>query len=131
MKNSTNQPSQRQLRVAEQIKHVLAECLLRGNFNHPLLIDAANNVTVTEVRVSPDLKHATAYAISLGGVKMDVILPALNEEAYYFQKEINRQTQLKFTPKLQFRGDDMFDKAQRLDSLINNLTYSDQIEQKD
>lgn len=131
MKNSTNQPSQRQLRVSEQIKHVLAEALTRGHFNHPVLIDAANNVTVTEVRVSPDLKHATAYVITLGGAEMETFLPALNEEAYSFQKEINRQTQLKFTPKLQFRADDVFDKAQRLDSIFSTITYSDQTEQKD
>ncbi|PZO85060.1 MAG: 30S ribosome-binding factor RbfA [Micavibrio aeruginosavorus] len=129
MKKSTaSQPSQRMLRVGEQIRHVLAEVLSRGHFHNPLLMDAASSVTVTEVRVSPDLKHATAYVISLGGANMAEFLPALNEEAHAFQKEINRQTQLKFTPKLQFRGDDMFDKAQRLDSLISNIKYSDQNE---
>ena len=57
---------------------------------------------------------------------MDKILPALNEETYSLQKEINRQTQLKFTPKLQFRADDVFDKATRLESIISNIKYSDQ-----
>ena len=126
MKATTNEPSQRMLRVGEQIKHVLAETLARGHFYEPILMEEAASVTVTEVRVSPDLKHATAYVMSLGGQKMDQILPALNEEAFNFQKEINRQTQLKFTPKLQFRKDETFDKAQRLDSLINNIKYSDQ-----
>ncbi len=127
MKKATpNEPSQRMLRVGEQIRHVLADALARGHFHDPILIDQAVLVTVTEVKVSPDLKHATAYCITLGGQNMDKILPALNEEAFNFQKEINRQTQLKFTPKLQFRMDDTFDKAQRLDSLINNIKYSDQ-----
>lgn len=126
MKATTSQPSQRMLRVGEQIKHVLAQSLARGHFFQPILIEQAATVTVTEVRVSPDLKHATAYVMSLGGLKMDEILPALNEEAFNFQKEIGRQTQLKFTPKLQFRKDETFDKAQRLDSLINNIKYSDQ-----
>ena len=125
MKNSTNQPSQRQLRVAEQIKHVLAETLTRGHFHSTPLMNA-NAVTVTEVRVSPDLKHATAYVISLGGADMDSILPALNEETHTFQKEINRQTQLKFTPKLQFRKDDLFDQTQRLENIFSNIKYSDQ-----
>lgn len=116
------------LRVSEQIKHVLADALMRGHFHNPLLIDAASRVTVTEVRVSPDLKHATAYVISLGGDGMKDILAALNEETYGLQKEINRQTQLKFTPKLQFRFDETFDKAQRLDSIISNIKYSDQEE---
>jgi len=126
MRNTTNQPSQRMLRVGEQIRHVLAEALARGHFQEPVLMDYASSVTVTEVRVSPDLKHATAYVLSLGGQKMDEILPALNNEAHGFQKEINRQTQLKFTPKLQFRKDETFDKATRLDSIISNIKYSDQ-----
>jgi ribosome-binding factor A len=129
MSNAPNQPSQRQLRVGEQIRHVLAEALARGHFYEPILMDHAATVTVSEVRVSPDLKHATAYVISLGGQNMDKLLPALNEEAFNFQKEINRQTQLKFTPKLIFRMDDTFDKANRLDSIINNIKYSDQNEQ--
>lgn len=126
MRSSTNQPSQRMLRVSEQIKEVIAQSLLRGHFHDPILVNAASSVTVTEVRVSPDLKHATAYVITLGGVNMDEVLPALNEEAYALQKEINRQTQLKFTPKLQFRMDDTFDKALRLEGIINTIKYSDQ-----
>lgn len=124
MRNSTNQPSQRMLRVGEQIKEVIAETLSRGHFHHEALLDAGT-VTVTEVRVSPDLKHATAYVISLGGTNMTDILPALNEEAHVFQKEINRQTQLKFTPKLQFRMDDTFDNALRIEGILNNIQYSE------
>jgi ribosome-binding factor A len=113
------------LRVAEQIKHVLAESLMRSHFHNPVLLDTATSVTVTEVRVSPDLKYATAFVISLGGSNMEEILPALNDEAFALQKEINRQTQLKFTPKLQFRMDETFDKAQRLEGIIGNIKYAD------
>lgn len=126
MKQSPKQPSQRQLRVGEQIKEVIAQSLARGHFFNTVLMNHASAVTVTEVRISPDLKHATAYVISLGGQHMDEILPALNEEAQSFQKDINRQTQLKFTPKLQFRKDDTFDNALRIDTIINNIKYSDQ-----
>ncbi len=114
------------LRVAEQIKHVLAEALTRGHFHNPVLLEAGASVTVTEVRVSPDLKHATAYVISLGGANMEEILPALNDETHSLQKEINRQTQLKFTPKLQFRKDDLFDKTQRLEGIFSTIKYSEQ-----
>ena len=124
MKSTSSQPSQRMLRVAEQIKEVIAQTLSRGHFHNPVLMDTG--VTVTEVRVSPDLKHATAYVISLGGKNMDEVLPALNDEAHGFQKEINRQTQLKFTPKLQFRLDDTFDKVTRLEGIMHNIKYSDQ-----
>ncbi len=124
MKSTSSQPSQRMLRVAEQIKEVIAQTLSRGHFHNPVLM--YTGVKVTEVRDSPDLKHATAYVISLGGKNMDEVLPALNDEAHGFQKEINRQTQLKFTPKLQFRLDDTFDTVTRLEGIMHNIKYSDQ-----
>lgn len=125
MRNSINQPSQRQLRVGEQIRHIIAETLLRGHFKDPLLFEAGK-VTVTEVRISPDLKHATAYCITLGGEGMDEFLPALNNSAAVFQKEVGRQAGLKFTPKIQFRMDDSFDKAQRLEGILSTIKYSEQ-----
>ena|SRR5688572_8665334 len=118
-------PSQRQLRVGEQIRHIIAETLVRGHFHDEALLDAGK-VTVTEVKVSPDLKHATAYVIQLGGGTMDPMIKALNNAAHYFQSEINAKAALKFTPKLQFRFDDSFDKAQRLDEIFSNLKYSNQ-----
>jgi ribosome-binding factor A len=81
-KITNNQPSQRQLRVAEQIRHVIAETLLRGHFHDEALLNA-NEITVTEVRVSPDLKYATAYVLWLGGKDMAKILPALNHHRQY------------------------------------------------
>lgn len=124
-KSPHNGPSQRQLRVGEQLRHLIAETLQRGHFHSEALLDAGK-VTVTEVRVSPDLKQATAYVLALGGENMDAILPALNEAAVVFQKDFSRKLQLKFTPKLRFRIDDSFDNATRLDSILSNLTYSDQ-----
>lgn len=125
MRNTTNQPSQRQLRVAEQIRHIIGETLLRGDFYDPALADAAK-VTVTEVRISPDLKHATAFVISLGGEGMETLIPALNEAAPVFQKSIGKQAELKFTPKVQFRIDGSFDNAQRLEGILSTLKYSEQ-----
>lgn len=123
---STNQgPSQRQLRVGEQIRHIIAESLLRGHFKDEVLLDSAK-ITVTEVRVSPDLKHATAYVMALGGEGMEEILPALNNNAAAFQKDINSKSELKFTPKVKFKFDDSFDNAQKLDSILSNIHYSDQ-----
>lgn len=123
MSRSFQEPSQRQLRVGEQLRHIIAETLLRGHFHDPALLDAGK-VTVTEVKVAPDLKNATVFVLSLGGEDMDHILPALNDAANYFQGEINRKTELKFTPKLKFKIDDSFEKVQRLDSILNNLKYS-------
>jgi ribosome-binding factor A len=119
-------PSQRQLRVGEQLRHIIAETLQRGHFRDEILIDLASAVTVTEVRTSPDLKQATAYVISLGGEDMDKILPALNHNAPAFQKDINAKANLKFTPKIRFKHDSSFENVQKLDALLSNIKYSDQ-----
>jgi ribosome-binding factor A len=120
MRHSPSEPSQRQLRVGEQIRHIVSETMQRGHFHHKILQDAGR-VTVTEVRVSPDMKNATAYVMSLGGEQMDKILPALNDSAGIFQKEIGRQIVMKFTPRIIFKRDDSFEKAQRIDDLLRGL----------
>lgn len=118
-------PTQRQLRVGEQLKHIIAETMARGHFSHESLLDAGQ-VTVSEVRVSPDLRNATAYVMSLGGQDMDKILPALNDESKVFQKEIGRQSNIKFTPRVTFKRDKTFDEVQKIDDLLNEIEYSDQ-----
>jgi ribosome-binding factor A len=115
------EPTQRQLRVGEQLRHLIAETLQRGKFNDLVLLDAAHTITVSEVRPSPDLKQARAYVLSLGGVNMDEILPALNEAAPFFQKEIGKKLSLKFTPKITFVKDHSFDEAQKIDTILKNL----------
>ncbi len=119
------QPSQRQLRVGEQIKQIVAETILRGHFSHPILIDTPQ-ITVTEVQASPDLRNATAYIVVHDSEDLEGLLDALNGEAKMFQKEINRQSNLKFTPRLNFRNDKAYEKANRIDSLLHSITYSDQ-----
>ncbi len=118
--NRSKGPSQRQLRVGEQLRHIIAEVMSRGHFHNEALLDA--HVTVAEVRVTPDLKQAKAYVMSLGGADMDKILPALNEDAYVFQKEISRQSNLKFTPKIRFVRDESFDEAQKIDQILRGVS---------
>ena len=113
--------SQRQLRVGEELKHVMCDTLRKGRFNDVILMDHANSVTITEVQVSPDLKHATAYIVTLGGQHMDTILPALNESAAIFQKDIARNLRLKFTPRVHFRPDHSFDTASRINTILNQI----------
>ncbi len=115
--------SQRQLRVGEQIRHIIAETLQRGHFHDEALMDSAR-ITVTEVRVTPDLKHAKAYVMPLGGEDNDNIITALNDSASYYQKEINRQTNLKFTPRLHFTHDPSFAQAERIETLLRNIPKS-------
>lgn len=120
-KSTTNEPSQRQLRVGEQLRHIIAETLHRGHFQNIHLLDASANVTVSEVRPSPDLKHARVYVMALGGQDMDKILPALNEEAHIFQKDIARSASLKFTPRVKFVTDESFANAEHITNLLRGV----------
>ena len=115
------QPSQRQLRVAEQIRGVISETLHRGHFHEPVLVDYAADVTVNGVDVSPDLKNAKIYVMSLNRRALDDILPALNDNHAYFQKEINAKLNIKFTPKVRFFEDETFAEAQRIEELLNSI----------
>lgn len=115
-------PSQRQLRVGEQVRHNIVETLQRGHFHNEILMNEASAVTVTEVRLSPDLKNATAYIMTLGGQNLDEILKALNDVAPYFQKEIGSKLDLRFTPRVRFVTDDSFAAASRIDEILNNIS---------
>lgn len=118
--HTPNEPSQRQLRVGEQLRHIIAETMTRGHFHHEALL-GATGITVAEVRVSPDLKNATAYVMPLGGENMDEVLAALNDEAKMFQKEINRSSNLKFTPRVRFKTDKSFGEASRIEELLYEI----------
>lgn len=130
MKHRSSEPSQRQLRVGEQIRHILAETLQRGHFHNVFLLDHASGISVTEVRISPDLKHAKAYIMSLGGQNLDEALSALNEESGIFQKEIARQANLKFTPRVRFVVDDSFGEAQKIEDILRDIHYAPDDEAK-
>tara|TARA_R110002124_G_scaffold64985_2_gene177391 strand:- start:191222 stop:191686 length:465 start_codon:yes stop_codon:yes gene_type:complete len=121
MKKKTSGPSQRQLRVAEQIRHALVETLQRGTFKEPALIDSAPLVTVAEVRTSPDFRTATAYIMPLGEHNVEEVLVALNKSAYYFQKEINRTSNLKFTPRVSFKMDETFGEAAKIEDILKSI----------
>lgn len=123
MKKQTRGASQRQLRVGEQIKHVIAETLQRGHFHDEILLDAGR-VTVTEVKVTPNLKIAKAYVMPLGGINYEEVLEALNKNASYFQKEINHKTNLKFTPKVSFVDDPSFAQAEHIENLLRSIPKS-------
>ena len=115
------QPSQRQLRVNEEIRHVISETLHRGHFRDPVLVENAALVTVSAVNVSPDLKNAAVYVMSLGGKNIDGILPALNNTARYFQTEINNKLNIKFTPRLTFKEDESFAEADKIERLLQTI----------
>jgi ribosome-binding factor A len=114
-------PSQRMLRVGEEVRHILSETLRNGGFDDPVLFESANTVTVTEVRVSPDLRYATAYVMTLGGINFDEILPALNDSAWFFQQDIGKKVKMRTTPKVRFVKDDSFDEAQKIENILKGI----------
>ncbi len=120
-KKNNNEPSQRQLRVGEQLRHIISETLNRGHFNDVLLLNKSNTIIVSEVRPSPDLRHARAYVMSINGEGLDELLPALNSQSHIFQKDINKSSSLKFTPKVNFVIDNSFDEAQHIENLLRDV----------
>jgi ribosome-binding factor A len=113
------EPSQRQLRVGEEIRHMLAQILARGALRDPDLFDVT--ITVTEVRMSPDLRHATAFVTPLGGADMERVVAALKRAAPFLQRQVGRELRLRFTPALAFEADRSFDEASRIDRLLRGL----------
>ncbi|SFS37741.1 30S ribosome-binding factor RbfA [Brevundimonas viscosa] len=119
-------PSQRQLRAGELIRHALVEVLREEEIHDPAMEGVS--VTVTEVRLSPDLKHATCFVEPLGaGVEtaptaghVDEIVKALNAHAKFLRGVLGRHIDMKFTPDLRFRHDESFDAAGRMDRLFND-----------
>jgi ribosome-binding factor A len=111
-------PSQRQLRVAEEIRHILAGLLMRGELKDPVL--SSLPVTISEVRISPDLKNATVYAMPLGGGQIDEVLKALNRAAPFLRSQVGRTMQLRYAPILNFVEDRSFAEAHHIDELLRS-----------
>lgn len=111
-------PSQRQLRVGEEIRHELAAILQRGDFRDPDLLDL--NVTVTEVRISPDLRAATAFVTPLGGGKLGSALAALRRAAPFLRGQLAKTLSLRYAPSLSFEPDVSFDYAGRIDAILHS-----------
>lgn len=109
-------PSQRQLRVGEEIRHILAELLGGGTLRDPVL--AGQSITVTEVRVSPDLQQATAFVMPLGGGDLGAIVKALKRAAPFLRGEVARRVRLRVAPTLSFAADMSFDHAARIEQAL-------------
>jgi ribosome-binding factor A len=109
-------PSQRQLRVGEELRHVLAQLLMRGGLREPALANA--QLTVSEVRVSADLRHAVVFVTELGGDLPPERLEALERSAPQLRGEVTRRMRLKYAPDLTFRPDRSFAEAARIEMLL-------------
>ena len=118
MVNHTSQKTftQRQLRVGELVKQNLGELFIRNEAKIPSI--NSKLVTVTEVRMTPDLKSARAYVIPLGGKETEKTVNTLTEFSHLVRKALSKKLDIKFLPKLHFVGDDSFDYAERIEQLI-------------
>ena len=110
--------SVRLLKVGEQVRHVLSELLLRQEVHDDVL--TAHSVSVTEVRMSPDLRHATVFVKPLLGKDEQVVLKALRTNIAFFQRELAGRLKLRFAAKLKFLGDESFDEAARIEALLRD-----------
>ena len=120
--------SQRQLRVGEEIRHLLADLLERGNMRDPDLRDA--RITVTSVDVSPDLRNATAFVMPLGGQDKERLLTAVRRAAPWFRARVSEKAGLRSAPEIRFELDRTFDEADRIGSLLRRPDVARDIEDK-
>ena len=111
------EPSQRMLRVAELIRHSMADLLTRGEIVDPVL--ETHVVTVPKVQMSPDLKLATVYVMPLGGLDTAPVIEALDRHKKFLRGEVSRKINLKFAPDIRFRLDTDFDNSAKIDALLN------------
>ena len=116
--DSSEGKSVRLLRVGEQVRHILAEILMRGDVHDDVL--ASHLVSVTEVRMSTDLKHAIAFVKPLLGSDEEKVLKALRTNTAYLQSEVAKRVNLKYAAKLKFRPDESFDEGARIDALLRS-----------
>ena len=118
-KGQAKAPSQRQLKVGEEIRHALISALERGEVHDPAV--STTPLTVTEVSVSPDLKNATVYVVALGrgSDEMDGTLSGLRRAGPFLRHCVAERVQLRYTPKLNFSADTSFDNAGRIDTLLH------------
>jgi ribosome-binding factor A len=115
-KSQSGPPSQRQLRIGELIRHKLAEMLTRGEIHDDVI--ASHVITVPEVRLSPDLKLATAFIVTLGDADLKEVLAALERNKRFIRAELAQAVNLKFAPDIRFRRDETFEEASRIDALL-------------
>src|SRR5690606_4769117 len=112
------QHSVRVLKVGERVRHILSELLSRQEVHDDTL--TARSVSVTEVRMTPDLRNAAVYVKPLLGADEDEVVQALRQNTAYLQREVAKRLGLKFAPKLKFRADESFDEAERIEKLLRD-----------
>ena len=118
--------SVRLLRVGEQVRHALSDVLLRGDVHDETL--ASHLVSITEVRMSPDLKHAIVFVKPLLGADEDKVLKALRTNTAYLQSEVARRVNTRYAARIKFLADESFDEGSRIDTLLRDPAIARDLE---
>lgn len=129
MSGKEKAPSQRMLRMGELVRHALAEVFSRGDVHDPVL--ETHVITIPEVAMTPDLRHATAYVMPLGGKDGRAVIDALNRNKKYLRGVIAKKVQAKFAPDLHFRLDERFDRADEIDRLLKQPEVQRDLKRED
>ena len=128
-KGASHAPSQRQLRAGELVRHALVEILREEDLQDPAL--AGVSVTITEVRMSPDLRHAICFAEPLGGANAAQVTAALNRVTRFLRGRLGHRVDLRFTPDLKFVHDESFDVAEKMNRLLADPRIRRDVEGED
>jgi ribosome-binding factor A len=127
-KSPTKGPSQRMLRIAEMIRHKLSEMLTHSEIHDDVL--ASHVITIPEVRMSPDLKVATAYVMPLGGKGADIVIKSLERHRGYIRSQVAQTLDLRYAPEIRFKFDDTFDEVSRIDAILHSPQVRRDVEKK-
>lgn len=126
---TVKEQSQRQLRVGQEIKKIIAQMIEKGELRDPWFSEAF--ITITEVNVSPDLKYATAYTMTLNGKNISEAIERLNSVAWLFKKQIGNKLQLRYTPDIKFVEDDSFAQVDKIEQLLRDPKVAQDLNKKD
>ena len=129
MRNEPQQKSVRTLRVGEQVRHILSEILQRGDVHDQTL--ASHMVSITEVRMSPDLRHATVFVKPLLGRDEEAVLKALRTNTAFLQSEVARRVNTKYAARLKFLLDESFDEGSHIDALLRSPNVARDLDDAD
>ena len=119
-------PTVRSLRVGEQVRHILSELLQRGDVHDDVL--QSHLVSITEVRMSPDLRHATVFVKPLLGQDEEAVLKALRQNTAYLQREVAHRVRMKYAAKLKFIADESFDEGTHIDRILRSEKVAQDLE---
>jgi ribosome-binding factor A len=128
-RNAANAPSQRQLRVGEEIRHALIRIFADAHWRDPDLVGV--NITLTEARIGPDLRNATAFVLPFGGGDTKALVAALNRAGPYLRRELGRSIRLRLVPEIRFQADTSFDEAARIRDRLGEPSVRRDVEASD